>query len=63
MYKSSNKKVATVTKNGGVIKGVKKGKATITVKYKKKTVKLKITVKKAAKATAKVGNTSVQINV
>lgn len=35
-FKSSNKKVATVTKNGGVIKGVKKGKATITVKYKKK---------------------------
>ena len=43
-YKSSNKKVATVT-NKGVVKGVKKGKATITVKANGKTVKVKVTVK------------------
>lgn len=61
-FKSSNKKIATVTKNGGVIKGVKKGNATITVKYKKKTVKLKITVKKASTASAKVGNKTVKFN-
>ena len=46
-YSSSNKKVATVSKKG-VVKGVKKGTATITVKtYNKKTFKLKVTVKKA----------------
>lgn len=43
-YKSSNKKVATVT-NKGVVKGVKKGKATITVKANGKTIKVKVTVK------------------
>ena len=43
-YKTSNKKVATVT-NKGVVKGVKKGKAVITVKANGKTVKVKITVK------------------
>lgn len=42
-YKSSNKKVATVSKKG-VVKALKKGTTNITVKYKKKTVKIKITV-------------------
>lgn len=42
-YKSSNKEVATVSKNG-VVKALKKGTANITVKYKKKTVKIKVTV-------------------
>lgn len=44
-YKSSNKKVATVSSKG-VIKAKKKGKATITVKSGNKTVKVKVTVKK-----------------
>ncbi len=44
-YKSSNKKVATVSKSG-TIKAVKKGKAVITVKtFNKKTAKIQITVK------------------
>ena len=43
-YSSSNKKVATVSKSG-VITAKKKGKATITVKAGKKTVKIKVTVK------------------
>lgn len=43
-FKSSKKSVATVT-NKGVIKAKKKGKATITVKSGKKTVKVQITVK------------------
>lgn len=43
-YKSSNKKVATVDKNG-VIKGIKKGTATITVKANGRTEKIKVTVK------------------
>ena len=43
-WKSSNKKVATVNKNG-VVKGVKKGTATITVKTKNgKTATVKIKV-------------------
>lgn len=42
-YKSSNNDVATVSKNG-VVKALKKGTANITVKYKKKTVKIKVTV-------------------
>ena len=49
-YKTNKKKIATVTKKG-VVKGVKKGKAVITVKlkYKKKTItkKCNVTVKKA----------------
>ena len=45
VYNSSNKKVATVSKNG-VIKAKKAGKATITVKSGKKTVKIRVTVKK-----------------
>lgn len=44
-FKSSNKKVVTVTKKG-VIKAKKAGKATITVKAGKKTAKVKVTVKK-----------------
>lgn len=43
-YKSSNTKVATVT-SAGVIKGIKKGKATITVKCNGVTKKVKVTVK------------------
>ena len=45
-WKSSDKKIATVT-NKGVVKGIKKGKATITVTTKdgKKTASCKVTVK------------------
>ena len=43
-YKTSNGKVAVVSKNG-VVTGKKKGKATITVKCGKKVRKVKITVK------------------
>ena len=43
-YKSSNKKVATVT-SAGKIKGIKKGTATIKVKSGKVTKKVKVTVK------------------
>ena len=43
-YTSSNKKLATVTSKG-VIKAVKKGKVTITVKSGRKTVKMQLTVK------------------
>lgn len=47
-YKSSNKEVATVSKNG-VVKALKTGTTNITVKYKKKTVKIKVTVKNKPK--------------
>lgn len=43
-WKSSNKKVAVVSKKG-VIKAKKKGKAKITAKYKKNTLVIKVTVK------------------
>ena len=43
-YTSSNKKVATVSAKG-VVKALKKGKATIKVKAGKKTVTCKVTVK------------------
>lgn len=43
-WTSSNKKVATVTSKG-VVKGLKKGTATITAKAGKKAVKFKVTVK------------------
>ena len=43
-YTSSNKKVATVTSKG-VVKGVKKGTAVITVKCSGMTAKFKVTVK------------------
>lgn len=48
IYSSSNKKIATVTSNG-LIKGIKEGTVTITAKAKddsKKTVKLKVKIKK-----------------
>ena len=48
IYSSSNKKVATVTSKG-IIKGIKEGTVTITAKAKddsKKTVKLKVKIKK-----------------
>ncbi|MGO5174535.1 Ig-like domain-containing protein [Ruminococcus sp. LCP21S3_E8] len=47
-YSSSNEKIATVTSNG-LIKGIKEGTVTITAKAKddsKKTVKLKVKIKK-----------------
>jgi hypothetical protein len=43
-FASSDKKVATVSSKG-VVKGIKKGKATITVKANGKTVEVKVTVK------------------
>ncbi|MBE5957439.1 MAG: glycosyl hydrolase family protein [Lachnospiraceae bacterium] len=59
-FKSSNKKVAKVTKKGKV-KALKPGKATITVKGAKKTQKVKVTVNpksvKAVKAAAKEDGT------
>lgn len=45
-WKSSNTKVATVSK--GKVTGKKAGKATITATYKKKTYKCKVTVKAAS---------------
>ena len=43
-YKSSNSKIATVSKKG-VVKGKKKGKAYITIKSGSKSIKVKVTVK------------------
>lgn len=61
-YKTSNKKIATVNKKG-ILKGSKTGSTMITVKYKKKSVKLKITVKKAKRnAIAKVGSKTVKFD-
>ncbi|MFQ9515847.1 MAG: serpin family protein [Eubacterium sp.] len=48
-WSSSNKKVATVSKKGKV-RALKKGKVTITAKYKGKKYKCKIKVKKAVKS-------------
>ena len=45
-YRSSKKKVATVSKNG-TVKAVKKGSTVISVKYKGKTCKLKINTRNA----------------
>lgn len=65
-YKSSNKKVATVSSKG-VVKGIKAGKATITVKCNGVSKTFKVTVKKQTltlkktSATIKVGKT-VKIN-
>ncbi len=64
-WKSSSKKIATVTSHG-VVKGVKKGTATITAKVGSKTLKCKVTVsakkgtnvKKTASAVSKVTMTS-----
>lgn len=52
-WKSSNKKVATVSKNG-TVKAVKTGKTTISGKYKGITFKTKITVKETVKTLNKV---------
>ncbi|MBR1731699.1 MAG: Ig-like domain-containing protein, partial [Ruminococcus sp.] len=54
-WSTSNKKVATVTKKG-VVKAKKKGKATVTAKYKGKKYTCKITVKKAGMTIAKAFN-------
>lgn len=43
-YKSANKKIATVSKKG-VVKGIKKGKTTITIKCNKVSKKVQVTVK------------------
>ena len=43
-FRSSNKKIATVTAKG-MVKAKKKGKAVITIRSGKKTAKCKITVK------------------
>ena len=51
-WKSSSKKVVTVTKTGK-IKARKTGKATITAKVGKKKLKCKVTVKKSKKSTKK----------
>ncbi len=57
-FSSSNKKVATVTKKG-MVKGVKEGKATITVRAKaKKSVKAKIKVTVEKKTETKVAGTT-----
>lgn len=52
-YKTSNKKVATVTKKG-LVKAKKAGKAKITVKAGTKKVVVKVTVKKIKKKVTKV---------
>ena len=44
-WKSSNRKIATVSKNG-IIKAKKSGKCIITAKYQKKSYKCRVTVKK-----------------
>ena len=44
-WSTSNKKIATVNSKG-VVKGVKKGNATMTAKIDKKSLKCKVTVKK-----------------
>lgn len=54
-YKTSNKKVLTVNKKGKIT-AKKVGKATITVKYGKKTKKVKFTVVKPAAAKKTAGN-------
>ena len=59
-WKSSNKKVATVTSKG-VVKGIKPGTATITAKKNGKTFKCKVTVKwepETGKVTTKTYNVS-----
>ena len=70
-YKSSNKKTATVSKNGK-IKAIKKGSSKITVTYKKKSVVLKVTVKDKSttstsattksKKSFKIGSKTVKFN-
>ena len=61
-WKSSNKKIATVNKNGTVT-GKKDGKCTITVTVSGKKLKCKVTVKGQAKKPAKKAFTKVTLNV
>lgn len=60
-YTTSNKKIATVSSKG-LITGKSAGKATITVKTKKKTYKTKVTVKKNA-STIKLAETAFKLTV
>ena len=68
-WTTSNKKIAAVKKKGNnkaVITAKKKGTATITAKYKGKKYQCKVTVKKAAKASAgtfswKISPTSINV--
>lgn len=60
-WRSSNKKVATVSKKGKV-KAHKKGKTTITAKYKGKKYKCKITVKNTKKKTAIIKSADIDKN-
>ena len=57
-WATSNKKVATVSKNG-VVKGVNSGNATISGKYRGITFNTKITVKSVGKSTNENANKSV----
>lgn len=62
-YKSSNKKTATVSKNGK-IKAIKKGSAKITVTYKKKSVVLKVNIKdKSTSSTSATAKTTKSFKV
>ena len=61
-WKTSNKKVAKVNKKG-VVKAKKAGKATITAKIGKKTLKCKVTVKKAKGSAAKKNNAAKRTTV
>ena len=61
-WKTSNKKVAKVNKKG-VVKAKKAGKATITAKVGKKTLKCKVTVKKAKGSAAKKNNAAKRTTV
>ena len=56
-WKSSNKKVATVSKKG-VVKGIKKGTCKITAKVGKKKLTCKVTVKAAVTKNSSSGNTA-----
>lgn len=68
--KSSNKKVVKVTRTKAqkkkysfTIKGLKKGNAVVTVKYKKKGIKLKVNVTEAVQPTPNVTNPIVSVTV
>lgn len=61
-WKTNNKKVAKVNKKG-VVKAKKAGKATITAKVGKKTLKCKVTVKKAKGSAAKKNNAAKRTTV
>lgn len=62
VWKSSNKKVATVTSKG-VVKGIKAGKTTITVKAGKKTAKCVVTVKAIKATSVKLNKKKVTTNI